>query len=151
LFFKNALFHLFDVEFKSGLVGFKLGDGIKKISFEDCESGFLISFDLVVILERFVDVFKEFLEKFSDSLDSSWFNKHVGFSSGHLSEHSNGWSIDSGKVNLDTSLDKSDGVLGELDQFSFTGSQFVKDVEGTVDNVLSDFVIFNLLFVLRVL
>ena len=79
----------------------------------------------------------------SDSVDGRLVNEDIFLRSGHLGEEGDNWGVGVHDVDHGTGLDEVHGVLGELDEGSFTSNELIEEVDGITED--SDGVLMSLL------
>jgi len=121
-FLDDTKVHGVDVSVESLVDGSEVVEVLVKNTGEYVES---INFILLVYNESVKtnsDLSEEIVDQFSDSSNSVEVDEFVFFRGSHLGEGNDNWGISTDHTGFDTSLDHSSGVLGKLDEVTFTGS-----------------------------
>jgi len=135
-FLNDAEVHGIEVGVKSLVDGLEVVKVLVKGTREDVES---INFTLFCgdeSIEGNTDFVEEFSDQVSDSSNGIWDDEFIFFRGSHLGEGDDNWGVVTNQTSLDSGLDEGGGVLGKLDERSFTSGQFVKEFEGTLDDGL---------------
>jgi len=133
-FLKDAGVHVIDVTRESGFEGSELSEGLLKVG----------RYTIVLLLEGGLSRFEgievdsdgtdHIGHHLSDSVDSRLVNEDILLRSGHLGEEGDDWGVGVHDVDHGTGLDEVHGVLGELNEGSFTGNELVKEVHGVTED-----------------
>jgi len=143
-FLKDASVHVIDVTRESGFEGTKLSEGLFEVSGNGVELSLESGFSTLEGVEVNSDGSDHIGHHLSDSVDSGLVNKDILIRSGHLGEEGDDGGVGVHDVDHGTGLDEGHGVLGELNEGSFTSDEFVKEVHGVTED--EDGVLMSLLF-----
>jgi len=142
-FLKDASVHVIDVTRESGFEGSELSEGLLKVSRDGVEFLLEGSFSTFEGIEVNSDGTDHIGHHLSNSVDSRLVNEDIFLRGGHLGEEGDDWGVGVHDVDHGTGLDEVHGVLGELNEGSFTGDELVKEVHGTTED--GDSVLMSLL------
>jgi len=133
-FLKDASVHVIDVTRESGFEGSELSEGLLKVGRDGVELLLEGVFSTNEGIEVNSDGTDHIGHHGSDSVDGRLVNEDIFLRGGHLGEEGDDWGVGVHDVDHGTGLDEVHGVLGELDEGSFTGDEFVKEVHGVTED-----------------